>query len=274
MSIPPGHTPPSTPWIPERASKLNTVARCPGFNALQSAGADRVTAAANTGSAHHRLVELHHLGKHPLDALEIVRSEGDQWPLADYDEAEKWAVKYRADPRNRTTGTTQECITSPGPVIATELTVRCAIPCDPSDPTGEPIVLSGHVDQIRRGPDGLFAWDVKTGKGGGASLLYNAAWQLAAYAVAASQTLGDEVWCGGVIRTRGYVTRKTYAPGEEPVFFHAGWSLEQCYEILTSAAYVVAQLRRGEILTTPGDHCNWCPGGGPANCGAMLRDLA
>ena len=250
--------------VPERCSKLPTVARCPGFSALQSAFDDGTRgSAADTGSAHHRLVDLHHQGTLPVDALEIVRSELAQWPKADLEQAEEWAVAYRADPRN-----------GPGSVVQTELVVRCALKPDRDDPTGQPVLLTGHVDQLRRGPDGgLYVWDVKTGKGAGPAMVYQYAWQLAAYAVAASQTLGEEVWCGGVIRTRGYKTRKTYAPGQEPVFFEAGWTLSQCEQILTSATYLIGRLRAGEVLLTPGEHCAWCPGGGPANCATALNAL-
>jgi hypothetical protein len=203
-------------------------------------------------------VELFHGGA-PFEAARILaRAEAPaQFPLADLAQAESWARAYCCDPRNLD-----------GSVLAgsCELQVRVALAPSPDDPTGQPVWLAGHVDQLRRGSDGVLrVWDLKSGRDGGVALLYAHAWQLAAYAEAAGATLGETCLVGGVVRLRGYDVRDTL-PGDAPAHFTAGWSREDHLAMLAEVVDVVARVRAGVVPLLPGAHCQWCPGGSPAAC--------
>lgn len=265
-----------------RISSLPGVATCPGLAVLLAARRDS-GAAADTGSMVGRAIELwHRMGEpvHALPAFEQADAERAQkFPRAAVGEARSMFVGYVSDPRN-----------SGGAVIANlcEAEVSYDLPPVPEDPTGKPIRLVGHVDQIRRGEDGqLYVWDVKSGKGSGMEMVYSHAWQLAAYALAATETLGEVVLPGGIIRVRAYETEakraeKRVTPTksgkprkvkEPAAFFYAPWSLDDCRVMMETVAFDIANLRRGLIPLRPGIACQWCPGGGPNNCPRKLDEV-
>lgn len=247
-----------------RISSIPSLGTCPGFAVLRASGADDGgSKAADTGSAVGRVIQLWHQGGEGAGALEeamqrAVREAPEAFPQADLDEARTWALMYAADPRNRGVVLPDSC----------EQEVRLALPAAPEDPTGAPVEFVGHMDQVRRVQGQLRVWDLKSGKGGGLELLYTHAWQLAAYALAATEAYNQPVLPGGVIRLRGY-TAKT-SPPEANAHFDAPWSLEACRTMLATAVQHVAWLRLGLIHLQPGIHCQWCPGGGPANCGERI----
>lgn len=243
-----------------RASSLEGLARCAGLHVIRAAeglmGSDRSGAAAQTGSAVGRVVELwHRQGEIGFDeALSAARSE-QGYADARWDDVREMALGYCADARNR------------GCVVPEwqEIEIRAEIPPAPEDPTGEPVVLVGHPDQIRRSPLGeLRVWDLKSGMPDGQEMQHSHAWQVAAYAIAATATLGQPVLPGGLIRLRGYTTGKP--PSEAAAHYPMMWSLEQCSRMMEAVAYEVAQIRRGTIVPRPGAHCRWCPGKNPALC--------
>ena len=249
-----------------RISALPMTGTCPGFSVLRAAEDGRGSRAANTGSAVGRIIELWHRGHETDAALEeamqgAAREAGEKWPDADLDEANSLARSYAADPRNR------------GVVVADlcEREVRLVLPPAPEDPTGLPVELVGHVDQIRRVGGVLRVWDVKAGKPGGIEMLYSYAWQIAAYALAATATLGETVLPGGIIRLRGYGPRTS--PEAAAVHFEAPWSHAQCNVMLATAVQEIAWLRAGLVHLRPGLHCMWCPGGGPHVCAGAIDRL-
>lgn len=203
--------------------------------------------AADTGSAVGRAIQLFHEGTSPGDALaQIGRECAERFPAADISGASQRALRYMRDERNP-------------PKIAThcELEVDLVLP----GWEGEPDVhLRGHLDQIREGEDGrLYVWDVKDGAPQGPEMVLGYAWQLAAYALGATQKLGRVVLPGGIIRTKGYdVQRAAADPSVCSVFFAAPWSLDQCRAMLENVVFQVHLIRRGLVLRTPGVHCGWC----------------
>lgn len=254
-----------------RISSLPGLGQCPAFTVLRASGADSGSAAADNGSAAGRMVELWHRGGEGPTALEeairIATSEAaERFPRADLDQARTWAVAYAADSRNRGVVLPDSC----------EMEVRIKLDPSPEDPTGHPIELVGHLDQLRRDAGGqLRVWDLKTGKGSGLELLYTHAWQIAAYALATSEVLGEPVLPGGVIRLRGYErSRNPVPPSEAAVHFEAPWSIEQCKTMLATAVQHIAWLRAGLVHMHPGIHCQWCPAGSPALCGDRIDRLA
>jgi len=215
--------------------------------------------AADTGTCVGRIIELWHRGGEDAIALEeAVQRAGAEsattCPQADLDQATSWAVKYAADIRNQ------------GGVVIAEMqegAVQTTLDLRP-DYDGE-VVIKGHPDQIRRGVAGLEVWDVKSGDkrwyGGEMTRIY--AWQLAAYAVACTDTWGEEVRPGGIIRLRDY-------DGRGAVLHPVSWTLQTARGMLAEAAYRIAELQRGIVCMTPGFWCSWCPAGDPGMCAAQI----
>ena len=248
---------------PVRISALTALTKCPASMILQRAFDRGSGAAADTGSAVGRLVQLYHEGWLVDDAIERARREcPTEFPLADLPRAETLLGHYVRDPRN------------PREVVAKgscELEVRLVLPPDASDPTGAPIHLVGHVDQIRHHPDGVLrVWDTKAGKlDDGLAMTRVYAWQLAAYALAATATLGREVRPGGIIRLAGYETRdggEQARAGTASTHYETPWTLDECATMLASVSGLIAMIRRGDVLMLPGAHCRWCPGEAPNLC--------
>lgn len=263
-----------------RISSLPKVAACPAFGVLRAASADTAGAAAHSGSAVGRLIELwHRSGEDNADFDSLVaqvRTEvPNRWPLARMDDVLRWALSYCGDPRN--SGTVL--------VDSLEREVEYSLPAagelypygSGTNPP-KPLLLRGHLDQVRRESDGVLrVWDVKSGRPDGIDMLYDYALQLAAYAVAATESYGEPVLPGGIIRLRGYHKgRRSQWDGldEAPAFFHAPWTLEQARGMLDTIAAHHALLARGVILRQPGSHCSYCPGESPALCGEKLAELA
>lgn len=247
---------------PIRMSSLPMLSRCPGFVMLRDRrfyeGEDRDSKAANTGTAVGRAVELYHRGLEMREALDQVKKEKEQGArglaLADLARVDTMADRYARDPRN------------PYPVViesSLELEVKLELPPWEHDPTREPIYLVGHVDQIRRCPKtgGAFLWDVKAGRVDGLDMVYEYAWQQAAYCLASTETLGEQVLMGGIIRMQDYLKLN---PG--PAFYFSPWTPEQLRVMMETVRQHVAWLRAGVFHLHPGKHCSWCPAGGPHLC--------
>jgi hypothetical protein len=200
----------------------------------------------------------------PPDAFRQAQSEGEQWPAAEWTEVMAWAAAYFLDPRNGPSPPGYYGTVAPG---SCERTVKVTLPCAEDDPTGSPVELVGHLDQLRRGRDGVLrVWDLKSGKASGPEMVADYAWQISAYALASTATLGEPVLPGGIIRLRGYreaakvEAHATAAlAGTAPVFFETPWSLAECQVLLDSALHEIAQLRKGLVALRPGAHCSWCP---------------
>lgn len=215
--------------------------------------------AADTGSAVHKAIATWHgNGFNVTEALAAMREGVQQYPLADLGDAELHFRPYCRDPRNAVPlaiGTTAE------------RKVTLSLPPHENDPTRQPIVVQGTLDQLRQ--DGA-VWDVKTGKShGGWDMLHDYALQLAAYAVASGTRPG------GIIRTYGYRVRGAADAESQPdgVFFESPWSLEECVMMLDAVRIVVAHIRAGEVWAGPGTHCGWCPARGLENCLPRMREL-
>lgn len=255
-----------------RASALTGLANCAGFAYIRldlERGPRYVGGqAAQNGSAVGRVIELwHRKGEDEsamIEAIEQSRWEGSDWPDADWDKIIKWARAYADDPANL------------GVVVPEwqEREVRLTLDPAPEDPTGDPIEIVGHVDQIRRHPvtGGLTVWDLKSGSAGGEDMTRTYAWQLACYALACTQSLGmGDVLPGGILRLRGYDATPR---GNPRVAFSVAWSLDQCREMMGSVRFHVANIRRGAIPLNPGTYCRYCPAGpDPSRCGERVQAI-
>lgn len=253
---------------PLRMSNLNNLLKCCGFAVLSSEADRSSNQAADNGTALGLAVELYHAGTDDFDAvMQQVRDaaekgwEGrDPFSLANLETVASWFRKYYDDPRNPVDAVILDSL---------ELEVKIDVAPHATDPTQQPIRLVGHIDQIRRAADGVLeVWDVKTGVAEGEEMVAEFGWQQGAYALGAAIHYGEPVRWGGIIRIRGYDTRRrdpvtkklvTRTPGTEPVFFPSYWSQHDCEAAMKQVALHVANIRRGDVPLTPGKHCDWCP---------------
>ncbi len=264
--------------VPARISALNTLARCAGAAALDTVSDREGGAAADTGTAVGRMVQLwHELGETPTAlaaAVQQAEAEVADHPRADLQAAAVWAAGYASDSRNLGVVVPGSC----------EMEVRLTLGAHK---------LVGHIDQLRSVNGAETVWDVKSGQGarlsacscgaldktaiGGREMEKSYAWQLSAYALALTQTLGRPILPGGIIRIRAYAWNSRCKWDREdtstaPVFHHMPWGLDACREQMTSAEHLLDLLEEGLVLLTPGAHCLWCPGEAPNICGERIAD--
>lgn len=251
-----------------RISALPLLSRCPGFMVISMAE-DRPSKAAHTGSMVGRIIQLWHDLGEDLVAYGAAREQATRevattFPMADIEEALRVSLLYTCDNRNYGTVVKGTC----------EKEVRLVLDPAPEDPTGEPIRLLGHLDQGRKAGGQRWVWDIKNGAQPALDILYAYAWQLAAYALAATETYGEPWLPGGIIRLQGYGAKCDPKQAHEaPIFVPARWSLDQCRGMMGSVRQHFAWLRMGLIHQQPGPHCGWCPGEGPHLCGDRIAEL-
>jgi hypothetical protein len=264
--------------IPLRISALSTLGKCAGAAALNTATERESGAAADTGTAVGRMVELwHKQGETPtaLDAaVRQTEAEIASHPKANLQDAAAWASGYAADSRNA------------GVVDAKSLEAEVRLQLGPFE-------LVGHLDQIRNVNGAESVWDVKSGQGarlsacscgaldktavGGREMTRAYAWQVSAYALAASETFKRTILPGGVIRIRayGWNSRCRWDKADmstAPAFHYMPWDLDACREQMDSVLHLLELLQSGRVLCTPGAHCLWCPGEAPNLCGDRIAD--
>jgi hypothetical protein len=242
---------------PLRASALPRLLECAGrvllteeFWGLRMDDSEDSGAAAQTGSLVHAAAEAFHKGGDGNDAIEVFRGK---YPKGDPVRARKIFAAYSADPKNKD-----------AKIVALETKITYAIRAAPFDPTGEPVIVNGTLDQVREDSDGYrTVWDIKTGVNFyGTKALHHYAAQQALYTLAA----GEDVYPGGLICTDGY-----FRPGGK-VFFQYKVTRADMVQMLTKVAALVAFARMGQVIRTPGDVCEWCPHKTFEGCSSYVRD--
>lgn len=248
--------------IPLRISALNSLTKCPGFAALGTIDDSPGGIAANSGSAVGRVVQLwHERGEDPIAldaAIRQAEAEIARHPKADFDDVRKWAEGYARDPRNAGVVEPASC--------EREVKLRLGA-----------FELVGHVDQLRRQHGALSVWDLKSGKPGGRDMVNSHAWQISAYALACTETLGETVLPGGIIRIRSYAWNNRCRwdksdMANAPAFYATPWSLDVCREMMASVESHLSMLAEGRVHMHPGTQCAWCPGAAPNLCGDAISD--
>ncbi|MHA1813375.1 MAG: PD-(D/E)XK nuclease family protein [Candidatus Thorarchaeota archaeon] len=229
--------------------------------------------AAQTGTAVGRGIELWHGGRSLKDVLRklavdsMTGADGGAsgHPFPEYDEAktELLVTCYTNDPRNKGIK-----------IVGQELEVRLELPPHEWDETGEPILIVGHIDQIREYVNGIRRlWDVKAGKPGGMQALGLALMQQMAYLVGLQDTEFAPVQPGGIIRMMDYVYRGKPKPLDEAtVFYRYDLTLDDASMLMDQVRLSVAAMRAGDISITPGMHCGYCDAGDIGGCMHAFRE--
>lgn len=281
---------------PLRMSALTSLKSCPGSVVMAIDAEDSGGKAADTGTAVGLMIELFHRGlsvadcvrqaaEGAEDGLNVAGEQRGCFPEADIDLAGKWFERYARDPRNPRNAVVKESL---------EVEVTLTLDPLPEDPTGKPIFLVGHIDQIRPDPDdGIWeVWDVKSGCHSGDEMVLEYAWQQAAYTLGAAQLFKRPVRWGGIINVRGYEKqilvpnpkwthgsneprrkRKKPTPGQENVFFRSPFSHDDLLSMMNEVRKRVAAIRRGAPALNIGDQCRWCAAGSFSNCATFLPQI-
>ena len=252
----------ASPSSPLRMSKLTGIMACPASVKFED---NESSQAAETGSAVGRMIELYHLGADIDEG--VLRAN---FPLADLDRAGKLLDAYTLDPRNPKDAVVRESL---------EETVTAILEPHPLDRTGLPVVLIGHLDQVRVSDAGFYEiWDVKSGRKDRQLPRY--AFQLHAYCEGYAQKYPDrKVRVGGIINLVGYEqtrmeggernaatgrmrgAKKTeYAIGEHPVFLRSLARRSTHDLVLLEIRRTIALIRMGQNAAVPGEWCSYCPG--------------
>lgn len=248
---------------PIRISSLPMLLTCPGFHVLRRRelelnGEDEGGSKAQVGTAVGRAIELFHKGTGPKEAIETALGEFPDAEELDRTHVTGMASRYMEDVRNPQHSVVLPC--------SLELEVAGEI---------NGIYYVGHLDQVRRADDGhLYLWDVKAGTMyGGAQMVNVYAAQLAHYSILATTHYGEPVYVGGIIRTRGYITKEAMKlpASMSPVFFEAGWADGVAEDIAAEVAHQIRRLQRNVVAISPGAACSFCPAGGVANCRPLIQ---
>lgn len=278
-----------------RASGLNMLMKCQGFSVFDLEEDRPVGKAAHTGTAVGRAIELYHRGSENNEAMNQVRREAltgidghDPFNLADWSEVTKMFNSYTEDARNPRSA-----------VVVDSLEEKVTLRLDPhpNDPTGLPIIINGHTDQVRRSGSNYYVWDIKSGKADGKSMIGAYMYQQCAYTMAYKQKYPDRnVSWGGIIRTRGYMSNRRvpnpnydpdksakskgnsrtnlfpYSADHAPVHFEAPFGRDTIQAVLNQIRKTIGRMRGGDITITPGDHCRFCVKSGFHDCFPDLED--
>lgn len=250
---------------PLRPSALGQLLKCPmsGFLVWQ-AGDELGNTAAQTGNLVHSAAAEFHRTVGDLDVrtgagLAALQRAREEFPGGDPEKAVAIYTAYSRDPKNQTA----VCLFVEEPV-----TLRLA-PA-PDDPTGEPIVIRGTLDQVRLEADGRKrVYDIKTGSAKDYNeTLDEYILQQAAYTLAARQQLDPDVLPGEIIYTPGYERPR----GRR--FLPLSIGIPECYLLMQGIVSQVALIRRGVPIFTPSaGSCKYCPVRPYTNCLTHFRGV-
>lgn len=249
----------ATSDFPLHPSALRTLVECPWRIVMLYLDAQDGESgpAADTGSAVHAAAQALHDGKEVAGSLAIMQSRLAEYPRADLSDAADLFLKYSGDRRNKE-----------AKIILNEVKIGFQIAAAPEDPTGEPLIFEGRVDQVREMDGRLRVYDIKSSKKDQTELLHESTFQMAAYCVGASVLLKRQVDPGALILVRRY---KASDFSNAPVFWHYAWTFDDCAKILEVVRHRVAEVRKGILYHNPSKDCNWCHERSPDLCFPKLQ---
>lgn len=243
---------------PLRPSRLGSFLKCP-MSVLLSHWFEEEEGgkAADTGNlVHAAAAEYHRTEGSPAArlgvGLDALAAAVGKFPAGDAERARTIFRSYANDPAN------QNAV-----VRWVEHQVRLELPPAPIDPTGQPVVVIGTLDQVREDEDGnLTVHDIKTGSGKDANeTVAEYLIQQAAYVMAARETLHPDILPGNIIYTPGY--DKPRGRRHLPL----GITIPQCQTLLTGIPWLVGMIRRGVPVFQPSAQaCDFCRVKPAKNC--------
>lgn len=240
--------------MPLRPSALGDLVKCPMSVFLSYCpGDDLGNAAAQTGNLVHAAAAEYHRKAGDVGAgAEALEAAREKFPDGDPVRARRIYRSYVEDPENQGAD-----------VPWVEQAVRLVLPCE----IGEPIVIEGTLDQVRRKQGRLSVWDIKTGaRMTGEETVEEHTFQQAAYTLAARECLDPEIVCGGIIYTAGY--EKPLAKRHLPLKL----SIDQCTMLMLEVVAAVATVRRGQPAFRPSESaCKYCPVRPYTHCLSMFK---
>ena len=273
QSSPKDHRLFATDAFPIHASAIPELMRCPWKLAMIYLfdPEDVTSEAADTGSATHIAVSHWHRSKELAAAVRAMREASEaRFTKANLDEAAAMFLLYARDPRNQEAQIAQD---KDGRLLL-EYPVQFKLEPSSDDPTHETITIVGTLDQVRISSDNrLLLWDLKTSKKPGWDQLNTYLYQQAAYAVAASFVLKQQVRLGGLITPRHYKVDILPEGSPSGIFWHYTQKFDDLEMLINGLRGVVANIRRGDIHISPGEHCRWCPAKGVESCVPLLRSI-
>lgn len=233
---------------PIRASAVEKFLACPMSIVLSLCDDSEGGEAAQTGNLVHSGAAAFHKLKGELTdriaasqaALEAAR---EQFPEGDAKKASVILANYTADSANQK-----------AEVEWCEETVRLCLEPHSSDPTGQPVVILGHLDQVRRLDGKRSVWDIKTGyRLGAEATVLEYMVQQATYVLAARSSLAEDIEPGGIIYTPGYEKARSR------VFLPLPLTVESCKMLLAPLPLFVSLIRQGRPVFRPSpESCQWC----------------
>ena len=250
----------ATEDFPLHPSALRTLVDCPWKIVMQYLydPSDEGGPAGDTGSAVHAAAHALHDGKEVAESIEVMRAKLANYPKADLLDAADLFLKYAGDTRNRGAR-----------VVLNEMPIGFKIAAAPEDPTGEPLVFEGRLDQVREADSQLLLYDLKSSKKDPMVLLHEHTFQMAAYCVGASILLKRQVNPGALILVRRYKGD----PNTAAVFWHYAWTFHDCEGILDVLRHRVAEVRKGILYHNPEEsRCHWCHQRTPDVCLPKLKN--
>jgi len=296
---------------PLRSSNLTKLKNCPGsLVAMSMFGEfedDSAFVAAHSGSAMGKAVEIYHRDYEPeapteqeiediLSDMNKIALEGEgegkerQNPFPRYDpkKVKFWLESYTKDPRNHTGSPYGEVIAE-----SLEIALTLILPPHKIDPTRNEIVITCHLDQVRRHPVlGMpVIWDLKCTERFDTTqfIVPHYAAQLCAYTAAWEQHFGEKAIMGGVLHAPSYKAYKLVPnPGTDKkkkgkniridrpvnecrVFLDSNFSADTVKQQLNQLRYLIALIRKGDVLLNSGPHCSWCSFEHFANCSVTFK---
>lgn len=250
----------ATEDFPLHPSALRTLIDCPWKIVMQFLydPSDEGGAAGDTGSAVHAAAHALHEGKEVAACIGVMKDKLASYPKADLLDAADLFLKYAGDTRNRQ-----------AKVVLNEMPIGFKVTAAPEDPTGEPLIFVGRLDQVRDVDGRLMLYDIKSSKKDPMTLLHEHTFQMAAYCVGASVLLQKQVDPGALILVRRY---KTTDYSNAPVFWHYAWTFQDCERILKVIRHRVAEVRKGILYHNPEEsRCHWCHQRSPDICLPKLK---
>ncbi len=269
----------ATKDCPLRGSALTALFRCAGSKVgdMIEEHDDTGGKAAHSGTAVGRAIEVYHATELDFDSImDQVKKESNEaerpFPKADWGEVGRMFRNYTLDSRNPRSAVLPESL---------EEVVELELPPHELDPTGKPVYLTGHLDQVRFVNGTFEIWDLKAGKPTGWEMLTEYAYQQVVYASAYKAKYPErKVAWGGIIRLRDYLAEKKRVPNpdydpkirgmrktidvkdpieEARLFYHCSFAVKHYKLILDAIRLKVAMVRAGKTEIRPhAGSCRFC----------------